>query len=80
MALRAMKLRKDIESNKAKLAALREKTAELEIREAEIETAIEEAETEEDKTTVSEAIDAFEAEKETHDKEVSELENTIAQQ
>ncbi len=80
MALRAMKLRKDIESNKAKLAALREKTAELEIREAEIETAIEEAETEEDKTTVSEAIDAFEAEKEAHDKEVSELENTIAQQ
>lgn len=80
MALRAMKLRKDIESNKAKLAALREKTAELEIREAEIETAIEEAETEEDKTAVSEAIDAFEAEKEAHDKEVSELENTIAQQ
>lgn len=80
MALRAMKLRKDIESNKAKLAALREKTAEFEIREAEIETAIEEAETEEDKTTVSEAIDAFEAEKEAHDKEVSELENTIAQQ
>lgn len=80
MALRAMKLRKDIESNKAKLAALREKTAELEIREAEIETAIEEAETEEDKTIVSEAIDAFEAEKEAHDKEVSELENTIAQQ
>lgn len=80
MALRAMKLRKDIESNKAKLATLREKTAELKIREAEIETAIEEAETEEDKTTVSEAIDAFEAEKEAHDKEVSELENTIAQQ
>lgn len=80
MALRAMKLRKDIESNKARLAALREKTAELETREAEIETAIEEAETEEDKTAVSEAIDTFEAEKEAHDKEVSELENTIAQQ
>lgn len=80
MALRAMKLRKDIESNKARLAALREKTAELETREAEIEAAIEEAETEEDKTAVSEAIDAFEAEKEAHDKEVSELENTIAQQ
>ena len=63
MALRAMKLRKDIESNKAKLAALREKTAELEIREAEIETAIEEAETEEDKTTVSEAIDALKQKK-----------------
>lgn len=80
MALRAILLRKEIESNKAKLAALREKTAELEIREAEIEAAIEEAETEEDKTAVSEAIDAFEAEKEAHDKEVSELENTIAQQ
>lgn len=80
MALKAILLRKEIESNKAKLTALREKTAELETREAEIEAAIEEAETEEDKTAVSEAIDAFEAEKEAHDKEVSELENTIAQQ
>lgn len=80
MALRAMKLRKDIESNKAKLTALREKTAEFKTREAEIETAIEEAETEEDKTAVSKAIDTFEAEKETHDREVSELEDTIAQQ
>ena len=53
MALRAMKLRKDIESNKARLAALREKTAELETREAEIEAAIEDAETEDDKTAVS---------------------------
>lgn len=80
MALKAILLRKEIESNKAKLTALREKTTELETREAEIEAAIEEAETEEDKTAVSEAIDAFEAEKEAHDKEVSELENTIAQQ
>lgn len=80
MALKVILLRKEIESNKARLAALREKTAELETREAEIEAAIDEAETEEEKTAISEEVDKFEAEKEAHDKEVSELENTIAQQ
>lgn len=80
MALKAILLRKEIESNKAKLTALREKTTEFETREAEIEAAIDEAETEEEKTAISEEVDKFEAEKEAHDKEVSELENTIAQQ
>lgn len=80
MALKAILLRKEIESNKARLAALREKTTEFETREAEIEAAIDEAETEEEKTAISEEVDKFEAEKEAHDKEVSELENTIAQQ
>jgi HK97 family phage major capsid protein len=80
MALKAILLRKEIESNKAKLAALREKTTEFETREAEIEAAIDEAETEEEKTAISEEVGKFEAEKEAHDKEVSELENTIAQQ
>lgn len=85
MALKALMLRKQIDTKKKELSALRAKDAEFTTREAEIETAINEAETEEERNTVTEAVEAFEAEKKAHadseaelEREIGELENDLA--
>lgn len=87
MALKALMLRKKIDQKKAELEALRAKDADFVTREAELETAIAEAETEEEQRTVTEGIDAFNAEKEAHEtqkgdleREVGELENELAEE
>lgn len=85
MALKALMLRKQIDGKKKELSALRAKDAEFVTREAEIEAAINEAETEEERNTVTEAVEAFEAEKKAHadseaelEREIGELENDLA--
>ena len=78
MALKALMLRKKIEDAKKQLNALTEKDAEFATREAELEKAIEEAQSEEEQTTVSEAVDSFEEEKKQHEQEKSDLESTVS--
>ena len=85
MALKALMLRKQIDTKKKELSALRAKDAEFVTREAEIETAINEAETEEERNAVTEAVEAFEAEKKANadseaelEREIGELENDLA--
>lgn len=78
MALKALMLRKKIDSRNKELEALIEKRSAFSVREAELETAIAEAETAEDEATVEEAIDALNAEKAANDKAVEEKEAEIA--
>ena len=78
MALKALMLRKKIDSRNKELEALIEKRSAFSVREAELETAIAEAETAEDEATVEEAIDALNAEKAENDKAVEEKEAEIA--
>lgn len=76
MALKALMLRKQIDTAKRNLETLRA-GVDFETRETELRTAIEEAETEEERTAVSEAIDAFEAEKAEHEEKTAGLEGKI---
>lgn len=78
MALKALMLRKKIDSRNKELEALIEKRSAFSVRETELETAIAEAETAEDEATVEEAIDALNAEKAANDKAVEEKEAEIA--
>lgn len=78
MALKALMLRKKIDSRNKELEALVEKRSAFSVRESELETAIAEAETAEDEATVEEAIDALNAEKAENDKAVEEKEAEIA--
>lgn len=78
MALKALMLRKKIDGAKKNLAALNEKDTELQTREAELEKAIAETETDEERSTVEEAIAKFEADKAENDKAKAEIEETIA--
>lgn len=78
MALKALMLRKKIDSRNKELEALIEKRSAFSVRESELETAIAEAETAEDEATVEEAIDALNAEKAENDKAVEEKEAEIA--
>lgn len=87
MALKALMLRKKIDSKTKELEKLREKSAEFETREAELETAIAEAETEEEQAAVNESIDAFTAERDAHkgaidsiEAEIAELEGQLAEE
>lgn len=77
MALKALMLRKKITDAKAKLDALRAKSAEFEKREKELETAIGEAETEEQTAAVEAETEAFETEKAEHEQEVKDLEDEV---
>ena len=86
MALKVIMMRREIERKKTELEALREKDAEFETREADLETAINEAETEEQRTAVSEEVDAFDADKAAHEeavenltREIEALENELAE-
>ena len=81
MALKALMLRRDIESKKTELEELRNKDAEFETREAELEIAIGEVETDEQRDAVSAEVESFDGEKATHEekkenlvREISELE------
>lgn len=77
MALKALMLRKEIDDQKKALEALRKKDAEFEKREKELEESINEAETEDEKRTVTQAIDNFETEKAAHEEAKSGLEKAV---
>ena len=79
MALKALLLRKKIDTKKKELDALREKDAEFVKREAELTAAIEEAQTEEDQTAVGEMADAYEADFTAHSGKKADLEREIGE-
>lgn len=79
MALRALMLKKSIDTKKNEYVALREKDAEFSARAAEIEKSIDEVSNEEEQKIVTETITAFEEEKDAHDKECERLSAEIAQ-
>lgn len=79
MALKALMLRKKIDSKKKELGALREKDADFVKREAELEAAIAEAETQEEKDAVDSEIEKFETEKKEHEEQKSNLEKEVSE-
>lgn len=87
MALKALMLRKKIDDKKRERENLRAKDAEFETREKELETAIGEAKTEEERQTVEESVNSFEAEKKEHkengerlDAEIRDLEKELEEE
>lgn len=78
MALRALMLRKELDQLNKQLAELRAKAEGFTAREAELETAINEAETDEERSTVSEAVEAFENEREETNGEIAGLEERVS--
>ena len=79
MALKALLLKKQIDSKKKELEALRKNGEDLEKREAELAAAIDEVTDEEQGAQVEEMISAFEADKTAHEESVKELERSIAE-
>lgn len=79
MALKALMIRKKIDTKKSALEALRSLDAEYQRRAAEIETAIVEAQTEEEQQAVEESMAAYEQEQEEHEEKKSSLEGEIDQ-
>ena len=79
MALKALMLRQKIDRANKALEDLRAKDAEFETREADLEASIREAETDEDQAAVTEAVDAFEAEKTAHETARADLEREIGE-
>ena len=77
MALKALMLRKKIDTKTKELEALRALDEEFEKREAEIAQAVEEAETEEAQATVDEAIEEFNKDKAENEEAKMTLENEI---
>lgn len=77
MKLRALMLRKNLDDKRKELEAERAKDAEFEKREADLMESIEEASTEEEKTAVREAIEAFETEKAEHDQAMTDLDGEV---
>lgn len=77
MALRTLMLGKKLSEKKKALEAVREKIAGFEAREAELAQAIEEAETDEEKQTVEEAVEAFEAERTQAEEEATNLDAEV---
>lgn len=78
MALKALMLRRSIDTKKKELEALREKDAGFQTREAELEAAINEAQTQEEQETVASEVETFETEKGDHEAAKTTLENEIA--
>ena len=78
MALRALMLKKSIDTKRAELQALEEKDAGFATREAELEAAIEEAVSPEEQQAVNEQIEQFEADKNAHEVDKSALTEEIA--
>ncbi len=74
MALKALMLRKKIDTGRKALEELRKKDADFQRRETELETAIDEAETDEEKNTVESEVELFETEKKAHEEETGNLE------
>lgn len=79
MALRALMLKKSIDTKRAELQALEEKDSGFATREAELEAAIEEAVSVEEQQTVNEQVEQFEMEKNAHEVAKSALTEEIAQ-
>ena len=77
MALKALMLRKKIDTKSKELEALRAKDEEFDKREEEIAQAVEEAETEEAQATVDEAIEEFNKDKAENEEATMNLENEI---
>ena len=71
-------LRKELDQLNKQLAELRAKAEGFTAREAELETAINEAETDEERNTVSEAVEAFENEREEVTGEIAGLEERVS--
>jgi len=78
MALRSIMLRQKLETRKQALAQLTEEDKDFAKREAELEQAIGEASTAEEEQAVSDAVEEFSAEKETHEAKKADLEREIA--
>jgi hypothetical protein len=77
MALKALMIRKKLTDANKSLEALRQKDAELEKREAELTQSIEEAQTDEERSAVEEAVNAFDADKTAHEEAKGNLERQI---
>lgn len=77
MALKALKLRKQIDLKKKELAALMEARAALDAKEAELERAIEEVGNAEDQKTVDAEVEQFEADRKENDEAIEGLERAI---
>ena len=78
MALKALMLKKSIDTKRAELEELKSKDATFLERESQLETAIEEAESPEEQQTVNEEIQKFENEKNAHEEAKTELSEEIA--
>lgn len=79
MALRQLMLAKQITDKEKELEEIRGKDADFETREKELETSINEANTEEERSTVDDAITKFTEEKEAHEERKSELETELGE-
>ena len=77
MALKALMLRRSIDTRKKDLEVLRAKDAEFTTRETELKAAIAEAETQEQQDAVAQEVETFEQEKTAHETAKSDLENEI---
>ena len=77
MALKALMLKKKIDTKRKALDELLRKDADFESRSAELQHSIDEATTDEEMEVVREAVDAFESEKAEHDQEKTNLEEEI---
>lgn len=77
MALKTLLLRKKITDAKKKLDDLRAKDADFETRKAELEASINEAQTDEERSAVEEAVDAYDADQAAHETEKDNLDQTI---
>ena len=77
MALKALLLRRSIDSKNELMKQLTEKDESFRIREAELETAIMEAATDDDRAAVDQEVEKFEAEKSAHEEEKQRLAQEI---
>ena len=77
MALKTLLLRKKITDAKKQLAALMAKDAEFEQRRKDLEAAIEAAQTDEERSAVEEAVDAFDTEQAENEKAKGDLDQAV---
>ncbi|MDE5885836.1 MAG: phage major capsid protein [Oscillospiraceae bacterium] len=76
--LKALMLRKKLDDKKKILEELQKTAKNLQIRETELEQSIAEVQTEEERTAVENAVDAFETEKRNHESQTTALKKEIA--
>lgn len=79
MALKAIMLRRELDTKRSELEALTEKDGAFSVRESELETAINEAETKEERDAVAAEVDSYEEEKAAHDAAMESLRAEIAE-
>lgn len=77
MALRALMLKKNLDTKRKAYDELLKMDADFEARNADLEKSIEEAQTEEERSAVMEAIDAYEEEKKAHEQAKTDLDAEI---